>query len=334
MTWQLATGYIFFLVLVLWFAFTIANHATHRRFWARRKFELLLVRIPLGNEVQPFAVHHKLSEIGATAELFERLAGYHMTFAVEAAVHHIGEEIHFYIYVPKVQKKEVVRDITKLFPGAEVVPGDYDIWMEGSEIEVAYVRQSKPFLVPLSSAVAPSRDVFADVLRRLSQMRVIGEGVALQWVIKPFAANRRSECVQAIESLKTGGARSFKLIDDGFLVTRQTIEVLEEKLNSPLYSVNCRIVVAHANRAESKRILGKIEEALGGASTGMLYNELYLVPAKKPARALAMFTHRAFELKEEMVLNAQELASVFHFPNRHSIIPKAHRKEDKTGVLI
>jgi hypothetical protein len=57
----------------------------------------------------------------------------------------------------------------------------------------------------------------------------------------------------------------------------------------------------------------------------MLYNELYLVPAKKPRRSLAMFSARAFDEKEEMVLSAQEIASIFHYPTKHSPIPKAHR---------
>jgi len=326
MTWQLATGYIFFLVLMMWFAFAVMNYATHRRFWAHRRYELLLVKIPLGNEVRPFATDHKLSEIGATAELFERLAGYHITFAVEAAVHHIGEEIHFYIHIPKQRKKEIVRDIQMIFSGAEVLPGDYDVWMEGSEIEIAHLRLAKPFLVPLSSGVQATRDPFAEVLRQISQMKIVGEGVALQWVIKPLAPNRREEYVEAIESLRGGRARSFKFLDEGFLATPETIEVLTEKLDSPLFTANCRILVAHANKSEAKRIIRDIGNAFARASSGMLYNELYSVPAKKPSRSLSMFTHRALDVKEEMVLNAQELASVFHFPTRHSAIPKAHRK--------
>lgn len=325
MTWQLALGYIFFLVLVLWFAFTIMNYATHRRFWARHRYELLLIRVPQGSEVQPFGATHTLSEMGATAELIERLAGYHITFALEAAVHHVGEEIHFYIYIPKAKKREIVAHIQSIFSGAEVEAGDYDVWMEGGAVEVAYIHQAKPFLVPLSSAAKPTRDVFADVLRRFSQMKVIGEGAAIQWIIRPFSPKRRNECVRTIAALRGGSARSFRLIDEGFLVTPQTIEILEEKLESPLYSVNCRIAIAHADKAEAKRIMKSIGEALAGASTGMLYNELYVAPAKKADRALALFTRRSFDEKEEMVLSARELSNIFHFPTRHSASPKAHR---------
>ncbi|MDO8601630.1 MAG: hypothetical protein Q7R62_00650 [bacterium] len=323
MTWQLSVGYIFFLVLVLWFAFVIMNHATHRRFWNHRRYELLLITVPLGSEVQPFAAKHKLSEIGATAEFFQRLANYQITFAVEAAVHHVGEEIHFYIYAPKKYKKEIVQDVESLFPGAKVKTGDYDIWMEGSEIEISHVRQSKPFLVPLSSAVVPTPDTFTEILRRLSQIRVIGEGVALQWIIKPLSSSIKKQCVELVSSLKSGTARSFKLLDEGFLVTPQTIGVLEEKLTSQLYSVNCRLIVAHASRDEAKRLLRDIGEAFSRASSGMLYNELYLVPAKKPNRSLAMFINRTFDEKEEMILNAQEIAGLFHFPTRRGAGLKA-----------
>lgn len=325
MTWQLELGYIFFLVLVLWFMFSVMNYATHRRFWSHRRFELLLIIVPLGNEVQPFAANHKLSEIGATVELLERFAKYKTTFAFEAAVHHVGEEIHFYIYAPRRHKKEIVHDVQAIFPGSKVEPGDYDVWMEGSELEIAHVRQSKPFMVPLSLAVAPMRDTFSEILRQLSHLRVLGEGVALQWVIKPLSPSMKQECVALVSSLAKGTARSFKLLDEGFLATPQTIGLLEEKLVSPLYSVNCRIVIAHARREEAKRLLRTIGEAFARASKGMLYNELYLVPAKKVSRSLSMFTYRAFDQKEEMVLNAQEIAGLFHFPTRHSNVPKAHR---------
>lgn len=325
MTWQLASGYIFFLVLFLWFTFAVMNYATHRRFWSHRRYELLLLIVPLGSEVHPFATNHKLSEIGATVELLERFAKYQMTFAFEAAVHHVGEEIHFYIYAPKRHKKEIVRDVESLFPGAKVQTGDYDVWMEGSEVEIAHVRQAKPFLVPLSTASAPARDSFAEMLRRLSELKVLGEGVALQWVMKPLTPPARKEFVELIETLKAGRARSFRLLDEGFLVTPQTISVLEEKLVSPLFKVNCRVVIAHARKDEAKRLMRNIGEAFAKASKGMLYNELYLVPAKKPRRSLAMFSRRLFDEKEEMVLNAQEIATVFHFPTRHSAMPKVHR---------
>lgn len=325
MTWQLAIGYIFFLVLVLWFAFAVMNYATHRRFWAHRRYELLLMTVPLGSEVHPFATNHKLSEIGATVELLERFAKYHMTFALEAAVHHVGEEIHFYIYAPKRHKKEIIRDVESLFPGAKVQTGDYDIWMEGSEVEIAHVRQAKPFLVPLSTASIPAKDSFADILRRLSHLKVLGEGVALQWVIKPIHPETRKEFVELIKALKNGQAHSFRLLDEGFLATPQTIGVLEEKLESPLFKANCRIVIAHARKDEAKRLMRSIGEAFEGASRGMLYNELYLVPAKKPSRSLTMFSGRTFDEKEEMVLNAQEIAHIFHYPTRHSAVPKAHR---------
>ncbi len=325
MTWQLATGYIFFLVLALWFAFSVMNYAVHRRFWKYRRYELLLIAVPLGSEVQPFATSHHLSEIGKTVELLERLHNHRIKFSFEAAVHHVGEEIHFYIYAPKKLKKKVVRDVESLFPGAKVEAGDYDVWTSGSEIEIAHVRQSKPSVIPLSCAVRPTHDAFRAVLRRLSHMRVLGEGVAVQWIIKPLSPSTKKQYVELVNSLKTGAAHSFKLLDEGFLVTPQTIGVLEEKLVSPLYSVNARIVIAHARKNEAKRLMRDLGSALGEASTGMLYNELYLVPAKKPRQSLAMFTQRAFDQKEEMVLNAQEIASIFHFPTRHSLVPKVYR---------
>lgn len=325
MTWQLTLGYIFFLVLVLWFAFVIANYATHKRFWTHRRYQLLLVVVPLGSEVQPFAAKHTLSEMGATVELLESVAAHHMPFALEAAVHHVGEEIHFYLYIPRRYKNEIVRDAKRIFPGARVVSDDYDPWMEGGEVEVMSLRQAKPALVPLKGAVSPAHDAFATVLRKMSHLKVLGEGAVIQFVIRPLSSVRRTEYVRAIQSLKTGAARSFKTLDEGFLATPETISVLESKLDSPLFAVNGRVLVAHQNKSEAKRIAKELGGSFEGVGAVGIYNEVYAVSAAKPARTVAYFSRRAFDEKEEMILNAQELATLFHLPTRHSSNPKTHR---------
>ncbi len=318
MTWQLSIGYIFFLVLALWFVFVIANYATHRRFFGRQRNELLLITIPLGSEVQPSAAQHTLSEIGATAELLQRLSRYHITFAFEAAVHHVGEEIHFYLYIPKRFKKEIVRDIENIFSNAKITPSDYDIWMEGGSVQAAVIKQSKPYLVPLKAASAPTSDVFAGMLRRLSNLKIMGEGAAIQWVMRPLAEKTKNEMVELLSQLKSGAATSFKHLHEGFLVTPQTIEVLEEKITSPLYTVSARVVVAHTRADEAKRLLRELEESFTIPGSSMLYNELYFAKPTKPIRTLALFSRRVIDPKESMVLNNQEIAAMFHFPTRHA----------------
>lgn len=325
MTWELTLGYIFFLVLVLWFAFAVMNHATHRRFRSHQHYELLLVEVPLGSEVQPFAASHTLSELGATVQLLESVAGYHMPFALEAAVHHVGEEIHFYLYIPRRHKREIVSDVERIFPKAKIVSDDYDPWMEGGAVEIMKLHQAKPAVVPLRGAVRPERDMFAEVLRIMSHLKVIGESAVIQFVVRPLAPHRRKEYANAIAALKSGTARSFKIIDEGFLATPETLSLLESKLDSPLLSVNGRVLVAHHDKSEAKRIAkslsGSFEEKRGVG----LYNEIYATPAVKPNQALAEFSRRAFNEKDEMVLSAQELATLFHFPTRHASNPKTYR---------
>lgn len=325
MTWQLATGYIFFLILTLWFAFAVANYALHRRFYFHQRYELLLIRVPLGSEVHPFATEHRLSELGATTELLERLWAYRVPFSFEAVVHQVGEEIHFYIHVPKRIKASVIEDVHRSFPDAHIASGDYDLWSFESHIEIASIHQAKPALVPLRSATEPSPDVFARVLRVLAQMKVVGEGAAIQLVMSPLSAKRRNEYATTIAGLKSGNATSFKVLDEGFLVTPKTVSVLDEKLDSPLFSVNGRIVIAHTNSQEAKRIVREIGDALHMLSGGMLYNELFLTPPRNKTRVLGLFSRRVIDPKEEMVLNAQEITSFFHFPTRHLGHPKTHR---------
>src|SRR3989344_1692138 len=78
--------------------------------------------------------------LGIAEQLYSSFANFHSTgwtkflygdpyICLELGVHHLGEEIHFYVAVPKAYEQIIEKQILGLYPAAEVVrTKDYNIF--------------------------------------------------------------------------------------------------------------------------------------------------------------------------------------------------------------
>src|SRR3989338_7366791 len=103
----------------------IAVFFAFRSFIRRKLFEslgntLFLVKIPK----EPFAAGQAEKDFKLDINRFEELLGglssLKKPFTFEVAVPHIGEEIHFYIAVPKKMSEVAVKQVQGLWNGASV----------------------------------------------------------------------------------------------------------------------------------------------------------------------------------------------------------------------
>ena len=96
------------------------------RFLRRRRLgdslgiSLFLIKIPkeipaAGSQQKDFK-----QEINLTEQLLSGLASFKKPFVLELAVPHIGEEIHFYLAVPRVLSEIAIKQIQGLWASASV----------------------------------------------------------------------------------------------------------------------------------------------------------------------------------------------------------------------
>ncbi|MEK7087119.1 MAG: hypothetical protein AAB958_00250, partial [Patescibacteria group bacterium] len=101
-------NYLIFAIFIIAFGlafFFISRRARKKRLSDALNLKLLLIRLPQKQQKDISAENRQSSdwknEINLSAQLFGILSGLKQPFGLEAAVHHIGQEIHFYVAAPE-----------------------------------------------------------------------------------------------------------------------------------------------------------------------------------------------------------------------------------------
>src|ERR1700733_5690887 len=103
----------------------ILRFSIRRRLYESLSTSLFLIKIPRstsedssqGTEGKDFK-----SELAHFEQLLSGLAAVKRSFAFEVAVPHVGEEIHFYLSIPKLMSEVAIKQIQGLWNGASVEP--------------------------------------------------------------------------------------------------------------------------------------------------------------------------------------------------------------------
>ena len=295
-----------------------------RHGWVR-----LIVIVPQGL-INPLA-DHRPHEIFQSAELYKRLGELNIPFTLETVVHSVGEEIHFYIYVPTVFKNNVCKLVETLWPTGYITRADeYELWLANSpensgHVAVGYLAQAKPYCIPFKSAQRGHFEPFLAILRHLSGLAAVGEGAAIQWIVRRADPRLIEDIGDHLQKFQKGEYHPSRHLHENFLLTRETIKMLEEKVNSPLFAVNCRIITTGVS-GNAEHILEHIASHFSaGSATGTQHNQFKLEKPKHPDRLIDAFLSRRFEPSQEMIITANELATYFHFPGPTTAAPKIRR---------
>jgi len=285
-------------------------------------------------------------EISISEQLIAALASFKKPFVFEVAVPHVGEEIHFFVSVPQVAGEAVARQIQALWKDAEVSPvTDYNVFNPSGATSSFSLSQRDYFVIPFRTYQEFESDTFLSVLGGLSRINEVGEGCAIQYIVRPAAKSSKKGIQKAIEELKKGkkakdvifgsisGELSFK--DIGEIVTKgneildkkseagvdeHTVKMLEGKIAKPLFLVNVRVVASAPSEPQARSITDGI--AAGFTQFNAPERNEFVVKQKKGDSLVHKFIFREYTKEDAMVLNSEELASIFHLPTAFTEIPR------------
>ncbi|MEK7091608.1 MAG: hypothetical protein AAB900_01340, partial [Patescibacteria group bacterium] len=233
-----------------------------------------------------------------------------------------------------------------LFPSALIKEvNDYSIFYPSGSHAEAYLTLDKSYLLPISTYREANIDTFAPILSTLSKIKQLDEGASLQFIIKPTGSFIQKQIVKALEALKQGKSLkevasfgAFKLKDLENLVfssskpkdepkekniDEEAIKAIQQKIAKPIYYANVRIVTASRANEQADDLLMSISNAFAGFSAPHR-NNLKIKKVNRPAQSKRLifdYIFREFSINEELILNAEELASLFHLPISSSDIP-------------
>jgi hypothetical protein len=325
---------IFIVIAVYAVFFFVFRNLRKKRLKDALGLKLLSVRLPKKEKTGEQQQGDFKDEINLSAQLFATLTGLKSPFILEAAVHHIGEEIHFYVAVPNNSVEFVSRQIEGLWKDASVEPvEDYNIFNPAGINQGIYIKQKLSYALPIRTYAEANIDTFSPILSGLSKINEIGEGAAIQILAKPAGKSVKKTIIKMIEYLKQGKkldevlrglAMSLKDIkkavspsdkkdEEKIVIDDEAIKTLEAKVSKPLLEVNLRILASAPSQYQADAILGSISGSYSQFQAPRR-QELKLVKPRDIKKFIYQFSFREFDSDQSIILNSEELASMFHLP--------------------
>jgi len=316
--------------------FFVTRDLKNKKLGQALNLKVLLISLPKQKTEQ----RDFLKEINLSSQLFGILAGLKSPFVLEAAVHHIGEEIHFYIAVPKASAEAVSRQIEGLWSDAKVEPAnDYNIFNPSGINSGIYLKQKFSYALPLRTYVEANLDTFSPILNGMSKINEVGEGAAIQIVARPAYDSAKKTVYLMVEKLKKGAkledllkgteiglkdvqkAVAPEVKKEEKIIDAEAVKTLESKINKPLLEVNFRVVASSPSQYQTDAILESVSGAFSQFSAPSR-QELKTIKPRNLDKLVYDFSFREFNAEQSMVLNSEELASMFHLPASTTETPK------------
>ncbi len=314
--------------------------------WRRKKIvrgldtKLFLIQLPKGSEEG----NDLSSEINKSEQLFSSLSKFNKPVVFETAVSHVGREICFYASVPVSLAESFVRQVQGIWNDALVEEvDDYNVFHHDGTTVGGYVGCSEDYVIPIRTYADLEADTFQSVLGGLAKIDDVGEGGVVQVIIKPAGSSKKKKAKAVLKDLKEGkglsGAGNSRLlifeIWDKFLgkeekdkekmkdrtVDDSLVEAVKSKLQKPFFKVNIRVLASGPSTFKAESIYDGISSGFSQFASPEK-NDLSLRKVRNVKQIAHDFSFRNFDSKKSLILNSEELASVFHLPTPFTKTPK------------
>lgn len=254
--------------------------------------------------------------------LFERLAELSIDFSLELFVHSASEEIHLLIGVPKkyVTKLKLLTQSIWHEKFVELKPfSERSLFLDtNQEISTYSIVQAKEPALPIKTAKKGDFGLFEALLRVSSDLYSFNEGIAVQVNVRPENIAKLEEINELLIKLNEGNYEEGRLLlNKDFVLTADSIKILESKVAKPLMQVSAKVVLTTQTKDRQEELKAKLEEALLQTNQGPSYNFLELKRIINQANFLESFYAHHLG-KSTMQLNSEELTTLFHFASRQS----------------
>lgn len=266
--------------------------------------------------------------------------------SLEMAVHHIGEEIHFYMAVPKNYDQIFEKQVHGVFPMAELERvKDYNIFNPNGVSVGAYLKLKENPILPIKTYQRLEADPLGAIANSLSKLEKEGEGAAIQILIKSshhtevrYDAQKVAKEMQsgldfkaALKRIKKPLTKEEQQKEAEKNISRavtpfdqEMVKSIQSKSSRPVFDTNIRLIVSANDKIRADQILQNLSESfVQFASPDMNSFTVNKSPEGRFLRRLLFnFSFRLFQDSNASVLSSEEITSLFHFPFSSSSAPK------------
>ena len=321
---------------------------------------LFLVMVPRDTQNQNAPQRNEKELIGIMEQLLASFSNLHAKgwnkfvygepyIGLEIAVHNIGEEIHFYIAVPRSYEQIFEKQVHGFFPTAEVQKvEDYNIFHPAGVSVGGYGVLKKEAILPFKTYQKLEADPLGDLVTALSKLEHQGEGAAIQILMRPSHNDKAKSLAQKVAREMQSG-RPFK---EALYRARKKpkeekpeqnqmprvvtpfednlIKGIQNKASKPLFDLNLRVVASASEEFRAKEIMQDVAGAFVQFADDSA-NSIQFVPLK--GRSLDSlffdFSFRLFNNKYAFLASTEEIDSLYHFPLAQTLAPRLKRLRSK-----
>ncbi|HRY82320.1 MAG TPA: type IV secretion system DNA-binding domain-containing protein [Candidatus Moranbacteria bacterium] len=296
-----------------------------------------------------------LSAVNDRRNFFKRLIFGSPSISFEIANSAKSEEIIFYVAIPKKFRESIEKQIHSFFPNAMMEKSqDYNIFFPGSVTSASIIKLKNKFTLPIRTYENMEVDPLNEITNALSRLETENEGAAIQIVMRPAGIKWRTKGRYIAQQMQQGkryreASQSAlykastglgKSMAETFISTKkennsinnepkpvqltpeeqELVKSIENKASKTGYKVNIRLVASSASEERSQDILAHMENAFSQYENGD--RNCFQVKRINKKDIAYNFIFRNFIPEESMILNNEEIASIFHLPISTTETPK------------
>ncbi len=265
----------------------------------------------------------------------------------EMVLENIGEEIKFYMAIPRGLETLIEKQINAYYPDASIeLIEDYNIFTPLGYHIGSSLRLNSHYLLPIKTYKNLEYDPLENISNSLSKLEKEGEGAAIQIIIKRASSEWAAKGQKVMQLMSEGKSfnealKGKNILEDFFKtfedkkehelknkkpltpVDEAKIKAIGEKISKNGFWANIRLIASAKDEMRAKKILEHLENAFQQfASPQLNFFKFNRYKGRKLKKLLFNYSFRIFDNKEQLLLNTEEIASIFHFPSVEVAAPK------------
>lgn len=284
---------------------------------------LFEVQVPRENE----------TEAGVAEKMFANLYGVggkgkglaeHVTVknAISFEIVAIPGEIRFYVYAPRNLAGLVEKQILGSYQDAQVkVVDEHNIFSEGSKVSFAALEQTDEAYYPIKVNEDFTGDPMANILSTIAKMEE-GEGALIQFVLSPSGGDWQKGGNKYVQKVESNNADPEK---KRINVSQEQLQAIGKKTSKVGFEAAIRVVTTAQNDELAKMhrdsVVGAFEQYSNPGINGLKKVD---IKKFKEREFMNDVVFRRLPIGKNSVFNVEELAGMYHFPNKEVNTPNIH----------
>lgn len=304
-----------------------------------------------GGGVEQQSIQKIREDVAVMETLFANIGGLHAQRGLKAwflgRTDHVSLEIvshggviYFYVAVPRTLQQFIEEQIHAQFPSAMIEEAvDYNIFTPTGALVAGYVLFKRKNAFPIKTYKKLDSDPLSSITNALAKVQP-PDGVAVQLVVRSAKKKWRREGLWIARDIHRG-VKFESLAARGKFMTfinhyfykpkvqdqkegggmvrlspmeEEVLKGIEEKASRAGLDVTLRVVVSATDKIRARQLFDHITGAFAQFNSYHYGNSFMVAVPSGQTRIIKDFIYRTVRENRSVVMNTEELTSVYHFP--------------------